>query len=100
MSGMAFVLPFVYGMDPASAFAMMIGLTSVTTTSDTFPSILLGVPGTSSSQATVVDGYPLALQGRAGHALAAAFSASMVGDRKSTRLNSSHYCASRMPSYA
>src|SRR3546814_4907241 len=24
----------------------------------------------------------------------------IVGDRKSTRLNSSHYCASRMPSYA
>src|SRR3546814_2935668 len=26
--------------------------------------------------------------------------AAMLGDRKSTRLNSSHYCASRMPSSA
>jgi putative tricarboxylic transport membrane protein len=38
ISGMALVLPFVYGMDQTSALAMMIGLTSVTTTSDTFPS--------------------------------------------------------------
>src|SRR3546814_5270373 len=31
---------------------------------------------------------------------AGAFALSMVGDRKSTRLNSSHECASRMPSSA
>lgn len=79
ISGMALILPFVYGMDPAAALAMMIGLTSVTTTSDTFPSVLMGVPGSSGSQATVVDGFPLAQKGQGARALAAAFTASLLG---------------------
>jgi len=79
LTGMALVLPFIYGMDQTSALAMIIGMTSVTTTSDTFPSVLMGIPGSSSSQATVVDGYPLAKKGQAARALSAAFSASMFG---------------------
>ena len=34
-AGLALLLPFVFGMDPSLALAMMIGLQSVTTTSDT-----------------------------------------------------------------
>jgi TctA family transporter len=45
-AGLALLLPFVFGMDPSLALAMMIGLQSVTTTSDTFPSVLMGIPGT------------------------------------------------------
>src|SRR3546814_8657086 len=36
----------------------------------------------------------------ASHPLHANFAQSSVGDRKSTRLNSSHYCETRMPSSA
>jgi putative tricarboxylic transport membrane protein len=79
ISGMALLLPFIYGMDQASALAMLVGLTAVTTTSDTFPSVLLGVPGSSGSQATVVDGFPLSKQGQGARALAAAFGASLCG---------------------
>lgn len=79
MSALALVLPMVYGMEPASALALMIGLTSVTNTSDTIPSVLLGIPGTASAQATVLDGYPMARAGEAGRALSAAFAASMLG---------------------
>ena len=79
ISGMSLVLPFVYGMDQSAALAMMIGLTSVTTTSDTFPSVLMGVPGSSGSQATVVDGFPLAQRGEGARALSAAFTASLIG---------------------
>ena len=39
---------------------MMIGVLAPTTTSDTFPAVLLGIPGTAGSQATVLDGHPLA----------------------------------------
>jgi len=78
-AGLALILPFVFGMDAGHALAMMIGLLSVTTTSDTFPSVLMGIPGTSSSQATVVDGFPLSKKGEAARALAAAFSASLLG---------------------
>jgi putative tricarboxylic transport membrane protein len=79
IAGLSVLLPFVYGMQPDTAIAMMVGLTAITTTSDTFASVLLGVPGSSSSQATIMDGYPLAKQGQASRALSAAFTASAMG---------------------
>jgi putative tricarboxylic transport membrane protein len=77
--GMAMLLPFIYGMDPYAAIALLIGMAAVIHTADTFPSVLLGVPGSSGSQATILDGYPLARRGEAARALGAAFFASMVG---------------------
>ncbi|MDA0657196.1 MAG: tripartite tricarboxylate transporter permease, partial [Proteobacteria bacterium] len=55
VAGLALILPFLYGVEPSIALAMMIGLQSVTATSDTFPSVLMGIPGPASSQATVMD---------------------------------------------
>lgn len=79
IAGLSVLLPFVFGMDPADALAMMIGLIAPLSTSDTFPSVLMGIPGTSASQATVVDGFPLAKKGEGARALGAAFTASMFG---------------------
>lgn len=77
--GMAMLLPFTYTMDPYTGIAMLIGVAAVSNTSDTFPSVLMGIPGSSGSQATVLDGYPLARQGQAARALSAAFVVSMAG---------------------
>jgi len=77
--GMSLLLPFIYGMDPNTALALLIGMAAVVHTADTFPSVLLGIPGSSGSQATIMDGYPMARRGEASRALAAAFLASMVG---------------------
>jgi putative tricarboxylic transport membrane protein len=77
--GLALLLPVVYGMDPVPAVAMMIGLLAVNNTSDTFPAVLLGVPGSGGGASTIIDGHPLAKQGQAGRALGAAFTASMFG---------------------
>jgi putative tricarboxylic transport membrane protein len=77
--GLTLLLPFTFGMDPYSAIAVMMGLLAVTTTSDTIPAVLFGVPGTVGSAATILDGYPLARQGQAGRALGAGFMASMLG---------------------
>ena len=77
--GLSLLLPFVFGMEPISAIAMMMGLMSVVATSDTFPAVLIGVPGSVSAQATVMDGFPLAKKGQAGRALSAAFFASLFG---------------------
>jgi len=77
--GMALLLPFTFDLDPYSAFALLLGMGSVTTTSDTIPAVLFGVPGTAGSAATILDGHPLARQGQAGRAFGAAYSASMVG---------------------
>lgn len=77
--GMALLLPFTFDMDSYSAFAFLLGMGSVTTTSDTIPAVLFGVPGTAGSAATVLDGHPLAKQGQAGRAFGAAYTASLIG---------------------
>lgn len=77
--GMALLLPFTYAMDPFAAMAFLIGMWSVTPTSDTIPSIMLGVPGSAGSAATVMDGYPMARRGEAARALGASYTASVMG---------------------
>ena len=77
--GLSILLPFLYGMDPISALSMLIGLVAVIPTSDTFTSVLMRIPGSSASQATVLDGFPLAKKGEGARALGAAFSASLFG---------------------
>lgn len=79
IAGLSLLLPFIYGMDVTSALAMLIGLVAVIPTSDTFTSVLMGIPGSSGSQATVLDGFPMAKKGQAARALSAAFSASLFG---------------------
>ncbi|MGI9486488.1 MAG: tripartite tricarboxylate transporter permease [Geminicoccaceae bacterium] len=79
IAGLSLVLPFIYGMDPVSGLSMMVGLVAVIPTSDTFASVLMGIPGSSASQATVLDGFPLSKQGQAARALAAAFVSSLFG---------------------
>jgi TctA family transporter len=79
LTGTAMLLPFTFSMDPYSAFAMLLGLGAVTTTSDTIPAVLFGVPGTVASAATVLDGFPMAKKGEAGRALSASYTASLMG---------------------
>lgn len=61
--GLVILLPFTFGMETVSAFALLLGMYAVTTTSDTIASVMLGIPGTAASQATILDGYPLAQKG-------------------------------------
>ena len=77
--GLSLLLPFTYDMDIVTAMAFLLGLSSVVVTSDTIPAVLFGVPGTVGSAATILDGYPMARQGRAAVAFGAAFSASVIG---------------------
>jgi putative tricarboxylic transport membrane protein len=77
--GMSILLPFVPHLDTQAAFAMLVGMVAVIPTSDTFPSVLMGIPGSSGSQATILDGFPLAQKGEGARALSAAFAASLFG---------------------
>jgi len=79
ITGTAMLLPFTFSMDPYSAFALLLGLGSVTSTGDTIPAVLFGVPGTAAAAATVLDGHPMAKRGEAGRALSAAYMASLMG---------------------
>jgi len=79
IAGLSLLLPFMFGMDPMLGLALMIGMVAVVPTSDTFASVLMGIPGSSASQATVLDGFPMAKQGKAARALSAAFASSLFG---------------------
>jgi putative tricarboxylic transport membrane protein len=77
--GLVILLPFTFGMEPVSAIALLLGMYAVTTSSDTIASVMLGIPGTAASQATILDGYPLAQKGKAARAFGAAFTVSAFG---------------------
>ncbi len=79
IAGLSLLLPFMFGMEPMLGLALMIGMVAVVPTSDTFASVLMGIPGSSASQATVLDGFPMAKKGEAARALSAAFSSSLFG---------------------
>ncbi len=77
--GLALLIPFTYHMDAYSAFALLLGMASVTTVSDFIPAVLFGVPGTVGAAATVLDGFPLAQPGQAARAFGAGYTASLAG---------------------
>ena len=76
---LALMLPFIYNMDPITAFAFLLGSNAVTATTGDITSVLFGVPGEGITAATIVDGHPMAKQGEAGRALGAALMSSLVG---------------------
>jgi TctA family transporter len=76
---LALMLPFAFDMQPIDAFAFLLGMLAVTSTTGDITSILFGVPGESISAALILDGHPMAKQGEAGRALGAALASSLVG---------------------
>jgi putative tricarboxylic transport membrane protein len=73
------VLPYAITLDPYPAIALLLGIGAVSNTANTFPSVLIAVPGSAGSQATIVDGFPMAQNGEAKRAFGAAFVASPIG---------------------
>lgn len=78
-AAVAILLPITFGMDPASALALLIGALAVVHTSDTVSAVLLGAPGSASASVTMLDGYAMARKGQAKRALSLAFLSSMAG---------------------
>ena len=77
-AGVAILIPLTFGMDPTSAMIMMAGLYYGAMYGGTITSVLVNVPGESSSVMTTLDGYQMALKGRAGPALGMAANASFI----------------------
>ncbi|MGF6870638.1 tripartite tricarboxylate transporter permease [Paraburkholderia sp. MM5477-R1] len=77
--GLALLIPFTYHTDGYTAFALLLGMASVTTVSDVIPAVLFGVPGTVGAAATVLDGHQMARKGQAARAFGAGYMASLSG---------------------
>ncbi len=78
-AAIALLTPITISMQPFEAIILMAGVMSSTATSGAVTAILINTPGTAPNAATVLDGYPLAKQGRAGYAIGAAATASGIG---------------------
>src|SRR5215211_1667730 len=76
---LALMLPFVVSLTPYQAFACLLGMMAVTSTTGDITSVLLGVPGEATSAALAVDGFEMAKRGEASRALGAAVFSSCVG---------------------
>src|SRR6266850_2484402 len=74
----AMLLPLTFLMHPAGAMIMLAGIYYGAKYGGSTTSILLNVPGESASVVTCLDGYQMALQGRAGAALGIAAIASFI----------------------
>ncbi len=79
VAGIAILLPITYGMTPVGALIMLAAIYYGTMYGGTITSVLMNVPGETASVVTMIDGYQLARQGRAGTALAIAAIGSFVG---------------------
>ena len=66
---MALLLPFTYGMDPTVAIILLASVYVGAEYGGSIPAILINTPGTNAAAATVLDGYAMQKQGRAGEAL-------------------------------
>ncbi|HET6468282.1 MAG TPA: tripartite tricarboxylate transporter permease [Geminicoccaceae bacterium] len=76
---MALLLPFTYAMDPTTAIVLLASTYVGAEYGGSIPAILIRTPGTNAAAATVIDGYEMKLQGRAGEALGISLYSGVIG---------------------
>ena len=76
---MALLLPLTYGMEPITAIVLLASVYVGAEYGGSIPAILIRTPGTNAAAATTIDGFEMALQGRAGEALGISLIAGLVG---------------------
>lgn len=77
-TAIALLLPITFTMNPTTAIIMLAGIYYGVAYGGTITSVLINVPGESSTVMTTIDGYQMALQGRAGPALSIAAIGSFI----------------------
>ena len=78
-TGLIFLFSFITLFpDPYLAVIFVMAVVAASTTGDTYTGVLLGIPGANSAAATMLDGFPLALQGKATYAISAAVITSTI----------------------
>lgn len=73
------LIPVTFGLTPVAAISVLLGVFAGGMTGGSISAILLGIPGTPSAAATVIDGYLLSKKGQAGKALGMAIYSSVFG---------------------
>ena len=76
---MALLLPLTFGLEAATAIVMLASTYIGAEYGGSIPAILIRTPGTNAAAATVVDGYAMKQQGKAGEALGISLYSGFVG---------------------
>jgi hypothetical protein len=76
---MALLLPFTVGLPPTIAIVLLASVYVGAEYGGSIPAILIRTPGTNSASATVIDGFEMARQGKAGEALGISLMSGLVG---------------------
>ena len=77
--GIALLIPVTYGMDPSAALIMLASIYTSAIYGGSISAILIHTPGTPSSAATCLDGYPMTQKGEALHAIGLSTVSSCIG---------------------
>lgn len=77
--GIALMIPFTYSMEPTCAIICLCTIYTSAIAGGSISAILIHTPGTPSSAATALDGYPLTRQGRGLEALGVSMLSSAIG---------------------
>lgn len=77
--GITLLLPVTFTLNPGPAMLMLIGVYCGATFAGSISAILIKTPGTAAASATVLEGYPMTLQGKANTALNLALRGSVFG---------------------
>lgn len=72
LATISMLLPLTFGMEPTTSLIMLAGIYYGSQYGGSTTAILVNLPGEAASTVTTIDGYQMALKGRAGVALAAA----------------------------
>jgi putative tricarboxylic transport membrane protein len=75
----AILVSFTYGMPPLNGMMLLLGIYASALYAGSIPAILIRIPGTPSSAAAVLDGYPICQRGEAGRGIGISTFSSFFG---------------------
>lgn len=84
ITAIALLIPMTFGLDPTSGLILLCGVYYGAMYGGSTTSVLIRTPGEVANAVTVIDGYQMARQGRAGPALATSAVGSFIGGMLAT----------------
>jgi putative tricarboxylic transport membrane protein len=79
IQAMALMIPFTWKMDVTPAFVLLVSIYATSKFGGSLTAILFNIPGDNPNAVTLIDGFPLAKNGKARSAIAASATVSIMG---------------------
>ena len=79
LAALSLLMPLVWGWKPEAALPFLLAVTCSSSQGGSITAVLVNVPGDAINAATLLDGFPMSQQGKAGRALAIVLTAGALG---------------------